>query len=121
MILRYHKLSSSCFLNNDIAEKNRQNLNKQSTIEVLEVKLAQMNQHQDEYSQIYVQVYCTLLAKSETSGFIKPNPSTQDRERAVSIAKLAGVHTDQIVEYLMTNFSRELQSAARYSVDLVQR
>ena len=78
-----------------------------------------MNQHQNDYSQIYVQVYCTLLAKSDTSGAMRSTPSNQDRERAASIAKLAGVHTDAIVEYLMANFSRELQSS-RYSVDLVQ-
>ena len=79
-----------------------------------------MNQHKYDYSKIYVQVYCTLLTKSVTSGFIQSIPSTQDKERAVAIAKLAGVHTDAIVEYLMTNFSRDLQSA-RYCTNLVQR
>ena len=79
-----------------------------------------MDKHQDEYSQIYVQVYCTLLAKSNTSSVVQSTPSNQDRERAAAIAKLAGVHTDAIVEYLMTNFSPELQST-RYSLGLVQK
>ncbi len=84
------------------------------------MKLVQMNQHHYDYSKIYLQVYCTLLAKSGTSGFIQSIPSTQDRDRANAIAKLAGVHTDAIVEYLMTNFSREPQSA-RHSADLIPR
>ena len=79
-----------------------------------------MNQHQDDYSKIFVQVYCTLLSKSGASGFVQSIPSTQDRDRADAIAKLAGVHTDAIVEYLMKNFPRERQ-LARHSADLIQR
>jgi hypothetical protein len=69
-----------------------------------------MNQHSYDYSKIYLEVYCTLLAKSETSGFIQSGSLAHDRDRADTIAKLAGVHTDAIVKYLMTNFYREPQS-----------
>ncbi len=69
-----------------------------------------MNQHNHDYAKIYLEVYCTLLAESEAAGFIKSNPCSQDRDRAKAIAKLAGVHTDAIIEYLVTNLSRELES-----------
>lgn len=63
-----------------------------------------------DYGKIYLDVYCTLLAKLETSGFLPSVPSTQDRAKAEAIAKLAGIHADAIVEYLMTNSARESQS-----------
>ena len=75
------------------------------------MKLEPMNQHHYNYSQIYIQIYCTLLAKSETSGFIQSAPSTQDRDKANAIAKLAGIHTDAIIEYLMTASTQESQPA----------
>lgn len=75
------------------------------------MKLVQMEKDPYNYTKIYVQVYCTLLANLETSGFLPSSLSTQDRAKADTIAKLAGIHTDAIVEYLMTNFSREPQSA----------
>ncbi len=75
------------------------------------MKLVQIEKDVYNYSKIYVQVYCTLLANLETSGFLPSSFSTQDRAKADAIAKLAGIHTDAIVEYLATNFSREPQSA----------
>lgn len=69
-----------------------------------------MARHYQNYSEIYLQVYCTLLAKSEASGFAQSIPSTQDKDRADAIAKLAGVHTDTIIKHLMTNFAQETQS-----------
>ncbi|MGB5714057.1 MAG: hypothetical protein WBM44_24495 [Waterburya sp.] len=69
-----------------------------------------MNQHNHDYAKIYLEVYCTLLAESEAAGFIQSNPCSQDRDRARAIAKLAGVYADAIVEYLVTNLSRELES-----------
>ncbi len=77
---------------------------------ILAIKLTEMNQHNYDYSEIYLRVYCTLLAKSGTSGFIQSIPSTQDRDRAKAIAKLAGIHTDVIIEYLMSNRSLESHS-----------
>lgn len=63
-----------------------------------------------DYPAIYLQVYCTLLAKSETSGFLPSVASTQDRAKAEAIAKLAGIHADAIVEYLIANLAKEPQS-----------
>ena len=70
-----------------------------------------MNYHYDDYSKIYIEVYCTLLAKSGTSGFIQSVPSTQDRDKANAIAKLAGIHTDAIIKYLTMDRSPESQLA----------
>ena len=53
------------------------------------------------YTKIYVQVYCNLLENLETSQFLPSSLSSQDRAKADTIAKLAGIHTDAIVEYLM--------------------
>ncbi|MBE9170250.1 hypothetical protein IQ238_22940 [Pleurocapsales cyanobacterium LEGE 06147] len=75
------------------------------------MKLVQLDKDPYDYSKIYVQVYCALLVRSETSGFLPSIPSTQDRAKADAIAKVAGIHTDAIVEYLMTNLSRETRSA----------
>ncbi|MBE9045179.1 hypothetical protein IQ255_12335 [Pleurocapsales cyanobacterium LEGE 10410] len=69
-----------------------------------------MNYHPYDYSQIYLQVYCTLLSKSEAAGFARSVSSPEERERAEAIAKLAGLHTDAVVAYLMTNLSRQPQS-----------
>lgn len=74
------------------------------------MKFQEMNKHDYDYSEIYLKVYCTLLAKSETSGFINSIPSTQDRDKASAIAKLAGIHTDVIIEYLMSNRMSESYS-----------
>ena len=69
------------------------------------MKLMQMKQQYYDYSEIYLRVYCTLLAKSESSGFMQSIPSTQDKDRANAIVKLAAIHTDAIVEHLKKHFS----------------
>ncbi|MBE9166211.1 hypothetical protein IQ238_01250 [Pleurocapsales cyanobacterium LEGE 06147] len=75
------------------------------------MKLIPLDKDPCDYPKIYVQVYCALLVRSETSGFLPSISSTQDRTKADAIAKVAGIHTDAIVEYLMTNIFRETQSA----------
>ena len=63
-----------------------------------------------DYDNIYLQVYCTLLAKSETSGFLSSVSNDRDRAKAEAIAQLAGIHANAIVEYLKNNFAEEPQS-----------
>ena len=65
------------------------------------MKLVQMEKDPYNYTKIYVQVYCNLLENLETSQFLPSSLSSQDRAKADTIAKLAGIHTDAIVEYLM--------------------